>query len=108
MSKQLVRIVVGTSILIIGLLAVVSCVPGDYQNVEAAGAGSFGEDARALADAASLARWQGLGRQFSAPTAAEYEPATAADAARWEARGAFYSEMAEVQLTRGQAASVAR
>ena len=87
MNKQLVRIVVGLSILIIGLLVVVSCVPGDYQNVEAAGAGAITEDARALANAASFARWEALGQQYSAPAPADIGPTAFTDAARWEASG---------------------
>jgi hypothetical protein len=51
-----------------------------------------------------LARWEGLGQQYAALSRAEHQPYGMADAIRWEARGAFYKNMAESQLARGQAA----
>jgi hypothetical protein len=108
MNKRLLKTVVGLSLVIVGLLAIVSCVPGEYRDAEAASLEVIPTDLIARAGAASLARWQGLGEQYTASSRAEDERAGTADTTRWEARGAFYKNMAESQLTRGQAANVAR
>jgi hypothetical protein len=36
MNKRLLKTAVGLSLVIVGLLAIVSCVPGEYKNAEAA------------------------------------------------------------------------
>ena len=108
MNKKLVEIVIGMSIAIIGILAIVSCVPGEYVSAEAASSGEVPQHAQAQANAASQARWEGLGQKYIAPNRAENAKVGAADAARWEAKGASYDEMAKAQLNRGQEAAVAR
>jgi hypothetical protein len=98
------------SLVIAGVVALVSCVPGDYNNVEAASAGLsvIPADARAKADAASVARWQGLGQQQALLARVELERGAIATAARWEAAGEFYENRTYAGLARAQAASNAR
>jgi hypothetical protein len=108
MNRQLLRTVLGFTLVVVGLLAIVSCVPGEYNNAEAASLAIIPADARAKADAASLARWDGLGEHYASLARAEIDRGASADVARWEARGAYFRKLAEVQSARGQAAGVAR
>jgi hypothetical protein len=108
MRQRLVKIVVGLSLLFVGMLAIVSCVPGDYTNAEAASSSAVSAGVSARADAASLARWEGLGERYAALSRAEHKPDGSADVSRWQAKGEYFAALANTQLHRGQAASVAR
>lgn len=108
MKKQVLKMVVGFGLLMIGLVVLVSCVSGELSAVEATPIGAITAEARPKADAASLARWQGLGHRYTSLTLAARERAEKVETARWEAIGAYFAEVAREQLIRSQAANIAR
>jgi hypothetical protein len=108
MNRQLIKIVVGICILIVGLLAIVTYMPDNFLNVEAAEAGQdvSAEAARwigrgdfhlAKADAAldvEAARWIGRGDYHLAKANAALD----VEAARWIGRGDYHLAKANAAL----------
>jgi hypothetical protein len=106
MNRQLVKIVLGICVVIVGLLAIVTYMPDRFANVEAAEAALDAEAARwigrggfhlAKADAAldaEAARWIGRGDYHLAKANAALD----AEAARWIGRGDYHLAKADTAL----------
>jgi hypothetical protein len=108
MNKQVLNKVVAVALIFVGVLAIAGCVPGELASVAASSIDAIAPADRELADAASVARWNGLGERYSAAAEGERVDADVAAIARWQAIGAYYEARSEGRLTRALATNAAR